>query len=168
MDKALEKNAILVQIEAEHTLLQATIARLTPGQMQEPGVNGEWAAKDILAHLSAWEQLFIGWYRAGLKGENPHTPVDGLTWKSSDLNLLNERIFQAHRAETLTDVLTTFESSYREIMSLVQEIPEDDMHTPKRYAWMRAGKLAGFVRANTYNHYKWANTLIKKRYPRPK
>ncbi len=164
MAEILDKTRMLKLAETEHRLLLNTIARLTPDQFLEPGVTGEWSAKDLLAHLTAWEQMFLSWYRAGMRGETPHTPAEGLTWKWADLHLLNERIFQAHRDETSVEVLEKFEASYHETLDEIGRMEENDLHDTTRFAWMRGGRLSGYIKANTYNHYKWANTLVKRKY----
>jgi hypothetical protein len=46
----------------------------------QPGIVGEWSAKDVLAHLTEWEQMVLGWYHAGLAGETPALPAPGFKW----------------------------------------------------------------------------------------
>jgi hypothetical protein len=168
MSEILTLASMSKMAQTEHKLLLKTISNLSPQQFIEPGVTGEWSAKDLLAHLTAWEQMFLSWYRAGLGGEIPHTPAEDLTWKWADVHLLNERIFQAHRAESSAEVLEKFEASYQETLHEIGGMQEADLHDSTRFEWMRGGRLAGYIKANTYNHYKWANTLIKRKYPTPK
>jgi hypothetical protein len=56
-DRPLDKTTILAQIKTEHHKLEETLARLTLEQMEQPGVNGEWAVKDVLSHLLEWDRL---------------------------------------------------------------------------------------------------------------
>jgi hypothetical protein len=59
---------------ASHAALQSEIAQLSVEQLLTPGVIDEWTLKDALAHISAWERLFIGWIEAMMGGEWPDRP----------------------------------------------------------------------------------------------
>jgi hypothetical protein len=54
------------------------------------GVVGDWSVKDIVARLVDWEQRFIGWYDAGLRGEVPEVPAPGIVW--DELDILNKEL----------------------------------------------------------------------------
>jgi hypothetical protein len=158
--KYLNKDIILERIVAERRQLEKNLEGLTPQEMVEEGVIGGWSVKDILAHLADWEGRFLGWYEAGLRGEVPQTPAPGLSW--SQMDTLNQQIYEKHRDRSLEDVQVEFQRSYQRLLRTVEEIPEEDLFTPGRYAWMGKGTLAGYILANTANHYRWAKTGIRK------
>jgi hypothetical protein len=68
--------------------------------------------KDLMAHLVEWEQMFLGWYRAGLRGENPQTPAPGYTWGWESLHKLNDKIYRHYRRAPLAEVRSLFAHSY--------------------------------------------------------
>lgn len=156
----LTKADILERIEVERRRLEANLDTLSEEQMVQPGVVGEWSVKDVVAHLFDWEQRFVGWYEAGLRGEVPETPAPGLTW--GQLDILNRQIFEQHRDRSLDDVMAEFRSSYERTLKTVESIPAEDMSITGRYAWLGKGNLAGYILANTASHYRWAKTLIRK------
>lgn len=158
--KRRDKNGLLQSIETERHRLESNLASLTDGEMTVPGVIGNWSIKDILAHLVDWEQRFLGWYQAGLRGEVPETPAPGLTW--SDLDILNQLIYQDHKDRPLDEVKTEFQTSYQQILRTVWEIPEEDIFSIERFAWTGESNLAAYILANTANHYRWAKTHIRK------
>lgn len=59
-------------------------------------------------------------------------------------------------------MLADFRDSYQEVRELVSGIPEDEMFAVGRYTWTGKGNLVGFIRANTFSHYRWAKTNIRK------
>lgn len=150
---------LLKRIDSERRRLEKTLARLEPSQKTQPGVIGLWSVKDILAHLAAWEQLFLGWYQAGLRGETPQVPAPGFTWHEMDE--LNEQIYQQHRLRSLAEVQEWFASSYLQVCQVIQEIPESDLFEPGRYPWQGKSSLLQYVLANTANHYRWANSKVR-------
>jgi hypothetical protein len=157
--KYLNKGVILERIEAERRRLEENLATLSEEQMDVSGVVGAWSVKDLLAHLVDWEQRFIGWYEAGLRGEVPEIPAPGIGW--AELDVLNQQIYQRHRDRALEEVLREFHASYEQVLATVQGIPEEDMFAIGRYAWLGEGNLVGYILANTANHYRWAKDQIR-------
>ena len=147
--KQLSKAAILTHIEQEHKLLLESIDALSQSQMVEPVILADPApgqsCKDILAHLTAWEQRMLSIIRAILT-DAPH-PQYPSTPK------FNEHIFHANKDRSLEEIQAEFERSYNESLALVQQLTEETLATEE--VW----KLVGY---NTYNHYKWARTMIRK------
>lgn len=160
--KQLNKEEVLKRIRVERRRLEKNISQLSPAQMVQPGVIGQWSVKDILAHLADWEQRFLGWYRAGLRGEVPHTPEPGLSWSRKDMDTLNHRIYEKYRHRSLEQVLAYFEASYHETYTMVKSIPEREMFEQGRFQWTGKGNLAGYLLANTADHYRWAKAQIRK------
>ena len=158
--KRRDKNGILQSIETERRRLESNLASLSNEEMTEPGVIGDWSVKDILAHLVEWEQRFLSWYQAGLRGEVPETPAPGLTW--GELDALNQMIFDEHKHQPLNDVKEDFQFSYQQVLQTVREIPEEDIFPVGRFAWTEKSNLAAYILANTANHYRWAKTGIRK------
>jgi len=160
MAKQNTKAELLKDIQVQRRQLEKNLAGISSANKVLPGVCGEWSIKDILAHLAAWEQLFLGWYQAGLRGETPQIPAPGITEKN--FHQLNQQIFEKNRILSLEDVEAEFTASYQQILALVQKLPEDDIFLPGRYAWTGKHRLADYIAPNTCSHYYWAKTLIRK------
>lgn len=162
MQHLTNKSELLATIQSEYDALLGQVNRFSLDQQQSPGVNGEWAIKDILTHLMAWEQLFLGWYRTGLRGEKPVTPAPGYTWGWKSLGTLNQRIYEEHRPLSPSEVANAFATSHAEVVGLIQTLREEELFTPARYHWLGKATLEASIRANTYNHYRWATKLIQQ------
>lgn len=155
----LNKQEILDRIQTEHQRLEQNLDRLSDEQMTTPGVVGDWSVKDLLAHLTDWEQRFLDWYKAGLRGEVPSMPAPGISW--SELDVLNQQIYQRHRDRDLSNVRHEFQRSYQQIVETVRQMPEEAMFEVGRYAWLGQSNLVAYVLANTANHYRWAKGQIR-------
>lgn len=155
----LNKKIILSRIETERQRLEKNLAGLSEEQMTTAGVIGKWSVKDIMAHLVDWEQRFLAWYEAGLRGEIPDIPAPGIGW--GELDVLNQQIYEKHRSRGLEDVQRDFQVSYRQVLTRVQALTEEEMFTVGRYAWLGQGNLVAYILANTANHYRWANVHIR-------
>jgi uncharacterized protein (TIGR03083 family) len=160
MPKPTTKAQLLAKIAAERQALLKLISPLSPAQMTQPGILGVWSVKDVLAHLMEWEQMFLGWYATGLKGQTPAMPAEGFNWRQ--LPQLNQRIFEKYALAELADLRNQCEKSYQQILKLVEDLPETDLFTPGRYPWTGAHALVSFILPNTSSHYHWARDGIRK------
>ena len=162
MQTKLSKAEIVGRIQAEHDQLEQTVAALSRRDLTRRDVTDKhWSVKDILAHLMDWEQRFLGWYQAGVRGEVPETPAPGMTWSWENLHRLNEQGYRRHRRRAWEDVLVDYHRSYEQVVATIRAIPEEEIHAARRYAWTKHETLADYIRANTYGHCRWANDLIR-------
>jgi hypothetical protein len=147
----------------ERRLLEQAIAALAPRQRTTRGViDAGWSVKDIMAHLAEWEQMFLGWHAAGLRGETPETPAPGYTFGAKSLNQLNDAIYRKYRRRSLAEVQTFFEQSFEQMLQALDGMSEAELNTPARYVWLGKHTLGDGLAANTWKHYRWARTLIEK------
>jgi hypothetical protein len=158
--KQTSKAQLLSDIVTERRRLEKNLAALSQAEMIQPGVTGNWSAKDVLAHIVAWEQLFLSWYRSGLEGQTPERPPVGMSQRAIDE--LNEEIYETHRDRALEKVKSEFSASYQQVLAAVEEIPEEEMFAHGRYGWTGKLTLADYIAGNTCNHYAWANAQVRK------
>ena len=154
------KQQLLDVLAKSRAKLETTIAKIPPDKMSQPGVNGDWAAKDVLAHLSAWEHYQIGWTEAALRGEKPEVPAPGLTFSAADLDRINRAIFEAHCHETADDVLREFRATHEQFIRQIESIPEADLTRPgfASFTGPKRALVAWYV--GYALHDGWANRLL--------
>ena len=156
---AKTKADLLESIKTSQEQLEKKYAKLTPEQMVWHGSMGDWSVKDILAHLVDWEQRLISWYRLGVNGGVPETPAPGMSWR--DLPVLNQVGYEIHKDESLQDVLDQYETSYQELLALVEGMTEEEIFEPGYYPWTGESSLLPWITANTSSHYQWARRNIR-------
>lgn len=142
------KAEILERVQATHQELEDQFALIAPERMEQSGVNGEWAAKDVMAHIAWWEQHLMRRLRTGL--EDLYTAgVDPREATAS----ANTAIFAASRQRALDDIRAEFEASYHgllaELEAMAPEVADQDeiyraigadtfMHYPEHTEMLRA------------------------------
>ncbi|MBI5965877.1 MAG: ClbS/DfsB family four-helix bundle protein [Chloroflexi bacterium] len=161
MPKPTTKTQIVETAQKERAALEELLSTLTPEQMMKPDVIGEWAVKDVLAHLFEWEGMVMKWYEAGVKGKVPAVPSEDYNW--GQLPQLNHAIFLRHRDKPLAKIMKTFKASHKKIMKTIDNIPEKELFTRKIYKWANNNPLAAYFVSATSSHYRWARTEIRKK-----
>ena len=152
LDPTMDKLRLLDLIRMEHDFLLRALAGLTPDELTTPGVVGEWSVKDILAHITTWEQRFLKALAVVERGETPDWPEAGYTW--DDLDALNARDFRANQERPLTEVWLAFAGSYAELLDKAAALPDVALLTPGYYAWTEAHALWRYLDANAGDHYR--------------
>ena len=160
MPRPTSKTDLLAAIEYERHALKTQLESLTPEQMIEPGVVGEWSVKDVLAHLIAWEQMVLNWHAAGLRGETPELPAPGFKWNQTPA--LNQQIFEQHRDRPLNEILDKFQASHEEILGVIQGFSNEVLFTAGQFAWTQKNTLGTYFVSATSSHYLWARKEIRK------
>jgi hypothetical protein len=152
MEEQMNKEKLLKEIQIERQRLEKTLERISAQQMLTPGVVDDWTVKDLLAHITVWEQRMVHWLEQTSRDEVPEMLPPGMTW--DDLDQWNEETYQKHRHLPLEEVLTDFELSYTKALSAVHEVAEEDLVAPERYPWREGRPLWVMVAANMSWHYK--------------
>jgi hypothetical protein len=160
MAKQTSKDQLLKDILTERRRLEKNLSVLSAEDMIQPGVTGTWSIKDILAHLVAWEKLFLDWYSTGLEGCSTATTPVGMC--QSAMDALNQQIYDRNQWRSLNDVLAEFHTSFQQIVTMIEAIPEEDMFVHGRFKWTGKLTLADYIAGNTCNHYAWAKSQIRK------
>ncbi|MEZ4594372.1 MAG: ClbS/DfsB family four-helix bundle protein [Chloroflexota bacterium] len=160
MPRPTSKTDLLIAIEKERTALESYLETLTDEQLCAPGMVGEWSAKDVLAHLVAWEQMCLGWHYAGLRGETPELPAPGFKWNQTPQ--LNQQIYEKYRDSSLAEIMARFQTSHQEILWVIEGLTNETLFTAGQMAWTGKNTLGAYFVSATSSHYLWARNEIRK------
>ncbi|MBN8654733.1 MAG: ClbS/DfsB family four-helix bundle protein [Anaerolineae bacterium] len=160
MPKPTTKKELIETAQKERTALEELLSTLTPEKMTQPNMIGEWAIKDVLAHLIEWEGMVMQWYETGKKGKTPAVPSAEYNW--GQLPALNHAIFLKYRDKSLIEIQKNFKASYKKVLKTIENIPEKELFTRNIYPWTNNNLLAAYFISATGSHYRWARTTIRK------
>jgi len=83
MPRPASRTELLAAIDTEFARLMDDVARVPPEDRLRPGACDHWSVQDLLVHLDAWHELFLGWEAVGSRGGKPEMPAPGHTWAST-------------------------------------------------------------------------------------
>lgn len=162
MARARTKKELIDFGEKEYKNLMNLVDNLSESQKTTNYIFENRTAKDIIAHLACWHNLFLNWYKVGMKGEKPEIPAPGYTFK--DTPKLNEDLYQQYKNKTWEEVYNEFNKTYKEIMDIIKNHSEQELEGKKKYKWTGTTNLASYLASTTSSHYVWAISLIKKHF----
>lgn len=158
METPKNKTQVLDAMRAAHAEMQRYLAALTPEQRIAPALDDGWSVKDSLAHLSAWENMTIGWLEASLRGKEVKRYTPEFVESDGDegitvLNALNNHLFEQNKNRDWEEVLAEFNAAHENLDRVVERMSENDIFNPARFAWRRGSPALDMIANNTYTHY---------------
>ena len=150
MAETMDKITLLDRMHKGFEELDTLLISFTPEQMTAEGVNGEWTIKDVLMHLTAWEQRVLERFQAVAANSEPASPAAST---DEDVNQLNERFFQENRERALADVLADYHAAYQRMVNEVENAEDADLFQVGKFSWLGSDTaLWELVAGNTYEH----------------
>ena len=69
--RIMERQQLLKRLERAWTAFKESYTDLTDTQLTEPDVMEDWSVKDILAHVTTWEEEALKYLPLIVNGEKP-------------------------------------------------------------------------------------------------
>ncbi len=104
----MERQQLLKRLEMAWTAIKESYAGLTDSQLTEPGVMGNWSVKDILAHVTTWEEEALKYLPLIINGEKPPRYV-----QYGGLDAFNAQMIEQKRGLALSEVLSQLDETHR-------------------------------------------------------
>lgn len=133
--------ALIDKVEAGWARFHASSAGLSDEEMLIPGVTGEWSVRDLIAHISWWEEEAIAHLPAVLDGRTP--PRYSVAWGGIDA--FNAIRTDEKRGLSLAEVRAEADATHRRLLDYLRSVP------PERLAGN--AKFTHRLRLDTYGHY---------------
>jgi hypothetical protein len=152
--RIMDKQQLLKRLEAAWTVLRECYTGLPDAQLLEPGVMGEWSVKEILAHVTIWEEEALKYLPLIIKEEKPPRYV-----QYGGLDAFNAQMIEQKRSLALSEVLSQLDETHRRLISYIQSVPEEHFRGETRFRHR--------LRLDTYSHYPLHARAIQQWRERP-
>lgn len=146
----MNRERLLQRVETAWRALMDSYAGLADGELLEPGVMGDWSVRDIIAHVTWWEEEALTHLPQILQGKRP--PRYSVTYGGIDA--FNARMTELKKGLSLVEVLRERDQTHRRLLALIEGAPEDPIRSDTR--WRRR------LRLDTYGHYPKHAAAIRR------
>ena len=162
MPRPKNKKELLTIAKGNFDTLIALIDSYPPEERQKQFTPDKLykSIRDVVAHLHHWNTLMIDWYKVGMKGDKPHIPAEGYTWKT--LPDYNKTVWDSYLDQSLDDVLQLFHTSFIKVYKLIESHTDKELFEKKKYHWTGSTSMGAYLISCTSSHYDWAIKRIKK------
>jgi hypothetical protein len=145
----LGKQELVAAVRKERAKLNELFASLDGTAFLAPARADGWSAKDVLAHITAWERRLLSWIERWRATGSPQRPEPGMAWDAIDA--LNERDYQSSKAAPAADVRREAAASYEDVQRTIDTLTDREL-TERTETWDMLS-LSWIVGANTHEHY---------------
>ena len=152
MEEQNNKKQLLQRIQKSRAPLDALLLQMTEEQMLQPGVEGRSSVKDLLAHITAWEQYSIRRLQAASRDGAAEVYVVE-QGEPDDTDAVNALIFARNAQLPLHQVLSDFQSSLHGVLQAVDALSEKDISDPQGLAQVFGHPVERIIGSDTFYHY---------------
>ncbi len=139
----MNKDDLLQAIHDCHAEIEACCAAATEAQLTCcPGPQTDWSIKDLIAHLTYWEQDMLAHVGNSALGFVPPGEVDAV----------NVRVFETNKDRPLAEIQADFRRSLEQIDELVGCLSDAELNRTDRAPKPMA--LWQYIAEETYEHYR--------------
>ena len=146
----MKKQQLLKKLEQAWTSFKESYAGLSAEQLVEPGVTEDWSVKDILAHVSWWNEEALKHLPHTLQGIRPPRYKD----LYGGIDAFNAQMTEQKRVLTLSEVQKQLDETHLRLVEYLQSVPEEQIASTPRFARR--------LRLDTYSHYPIHAQAIRK------
>ncbi|KPV49621.1 hypothetical protein SE17_31580 [Kouleothrix aurantiaca] len=139
-----EQSALLALVDRAYAAQNAWIASLSDAERELVGTPERWSAKDMLAHVTFWQQVMIDRLNMVGRGETPTL--------FGDFQPVNERVFAERNALPWQQVLDEAAAAYAAASEHVRTFDTATLTERDRFAWNHNEPLVSNVLSNSYWH----------------
>jgi len=137
----VDQRQLLRRLDAAWTAFQVSYAGVSDAELMEPGVTGDWSVRDILAHVTTWENEALTHVPLILEGGTP--PRYSVTYGGIDA--FNARMTRENADLSLAAVRRQMDETHGRLLDLVRQLPDEQIR--------RETRARRRLRLDTYGHY---------------
>jgi hypothetical protein len=160
MSRPTTRTELLERMTTEFADLMADADQIQPERRTGPSDYPRGSVKDMLAHLDAWQRMFLEWERVGRTGAVAEMPAPGHTWKTTPA--LNMEIHERCVGDSWEDVVAGLRESHGQVREVVASYAAGELFEKKRYKWTGSTSVGSYAVSATTSHYEWAANHLRK------
>ncbi len=119
----MNKAELLNWLKEEYRKWEAFLAEISSALMEQPGVNGDWSMKDMIAHIFGYQPWLTSRIQAAAYGKPKPVPPWPPQLQTDDE--INAWIYETYRGRTLSEVLDQSHQIFQEYLSVIEGLPDD-------------------------------------------
>ena len=136
----MNRQQLLQRLETAWSAFNESYAGLPDARLTEPGVTGDWSVKDVLTHVTTWEEETLKYLPVIASGDRtPRYASQG------GIDAFNARVTEKKRSLSLAEVRRQLDETHRRLLAFLEETPNELFVTETRFRRR--------LRYDTWGHY---------------
>ncbi len=146
----MDRTRLLARLDEKWRDFTGSFAGLSDEELTAPGVTRAWSVRDIIAHVTTWEEEALKYLPVILEGKRPprYSTLYG------GIDAFNAKTTAEKAALPLAEVLRRLDGTHRRLVRFVEQAPDEALAAESRFVRR--------LRADTYGHYPRHAEAIRK------
>ena len=151
-----DREQILAELAEEFKRWENLLSGLSEAQATASRLPNGWSAKDLTAHLMAWQQVSVARVGAAQRDEEPVLPdwLAGADPDAENVDPSNARIDETYRGASWLQVYKAWRDGFVEFLTLAKAVPEDDLVDTEKYPWLKGYALVDVLKGSYEHHHE--------------
>jgi hypothetical protein len=146
----MRRERLLQRLDAAWTDFTDSYAGLPEADLLVAGVTKTWSVRDIIVHVTTWEEEAVKHLPAVMAGRRP--PRYSVTYGGIDA--FNALMTARKKDLSLTELLRQQAAVHRQVIRIIERAPDDQLGSESRFRRR--------LRADTYGHYPRHAAAIRR------
>jgi hypothetical protein len=138
----MDRVQLLKRVDQAWQALLASYEGLSEPEMSRPGAVGDWSIKDIIAHVTWWEEEALTHLPVILEGSRPPR----YSVKYGGIDAFNALMHERKAGLSLAEALQARDETHSRLVKYLQAVPEEQFRHETRFRRR--------LRLDTYGHYR--------------
>jgi len=144
------KQNLLRRLDKAWRGFQDSYAGLSESEMLRSGVTGHWSVRDVIAHVTTWEEEALKHLPLALQGSR----LTRYSEKYGGIDAFNAMMTAKKKGLRLSEVLWEQNAIHRQLIDFIESVPEEHLDSRTRFCHR--------LRLDTYGHYRKHGEAIRK------
>jgi hypothetical protein len=144
----MNRQQLLDKLDRAWVAFKESYAGLSESQLTEPGVADDWSVKDILAHVTTWEEEALKYLPVIAEGRTPPR----YSTQYGGIDAFNDLRTEQKRPLSLSEVVTQLDDIHAQLTGYI--------HTASEEQFTRETPFRHRLRLDTYSHYPIHTKMI--------
>ena len=146
----MNRRQLLKRLDYAWVAFNGSYAGLSAVQLMEAGVTGAWSVRDILAHVTTWEEEVLKHLPLILKGGTPPR----YSVRYGGIDAFNAHMMEQKRNLSLSEVREQLAATHSRLVDFIQSVPDHQLIVERRFRHR--------LRLDTYSHYPIHGEAIRR------
>jgi hypothetical protein len=156
----VDKTEVLERVQTSRAAFDQLLVKVGETRMEQPGVEGDWSVKDILAHVMAYDRWTAAQLNAAREGREAtpqeafgsDTPPEGAD--TIDLDTRNAALREHYRETPLAEIIAGAEHAFAMFVAAIQALDDTQLADPAFLGWSDTLTTAQAIGIQAWEHYE--------------
>jgi hypothetical protein len=151
----------------ERARWEALLLEVGTTHMNEPGVEGQWSIRDVIAHITAYERWAAASVSTALRVATAtqrelYGPATSGEIAALERDDYNAWVVAQNRDRPLDDVLADGQEAFRRLLKVVHVLTDEQITDAHRFAFTGGRPLWQWLPDQSYQHYRMHIPAIRR------